>query len=142
MKALKIIGVLISIFVVLLLIAVAYLKLFLPNVGTAPVVKIEATPERLERGKYLAENVTVCVDCHSTRDFTKYAGPIKAGPFGGGGEEFGHDFGFPGFFYSRNITPSHLSSWTDGEIVRAVTSGVSKDGTALFPLMNYLSFGN
>ena len=43
-----------------------------------PVVnfKVVATPERVERGKYLANNVAVCLDCHSTRDFTKFSGPV------------------------------------------------------------------
>src|SRR5690606_30097486 len=31
--------------------------------------------------------------------------------------------------------------WTDGEILRAFTEGVSRDGTALFPLMPYGAFG-
>ena len=45
--------------------------------------------------------------------------------------------GFPGKFYSRNLTPANLKDWTDGEIFRAITSGVDKDGKALFPVMPY-----
>jgi mono/diheme cytochrome c family protein len=60
---------------------------------------------------------------------------------GGGGEIFNQDFGFPGVFYSRNITPHALSTWTDGEIVRAITSGVSKDGSPLFPVMPHPNYG-
>jgi len=43
--------------------------------------------------------------------------------------------GFPGDFYTSNLTPVSLASWTDGEIFREITTGVSKDGHALFPMM-------
>src|SRR5690606_39977467 len=40
-------------------------------------------------------------------------------------------------FYSKNITPANLADWTDGEIYRAITTGVTKDNKALFPVMPY-----
>ena len=70
-----------------------------------------------------------------------YAGPIIEGTFGGGGEKFGKEAGFPGTLYSKNITPYALHNWTDGEIFRATTSGETKDGKALFPLMGYPAYG-
>ncbi len=115
----------------------AYLKFMLPNAGAAPDLKVEITPERVERGRYLAHNVMVCADCHSMRDFSKYSGPISGSAFSGGGEEFTEEFGLPGNFYAGNLTPSHLGDWSDGELFRAITSGVSKDGRALFPAMPY-----
>jgi mono/diheme cytochrome c family protein len=118
-----------------------YVSFFLPNVGKAADLKLSATPERLERGKYLAMNVAVCIDCHSTRDWTKFAGPFIPGTEGQGGEKFGKDLGFPGTFYAKNITPAGIGAWTDGEFLRAVTSGVSKDGKALFALMPYQHYG-
>ena len=33
-----------------------------------------------------------------------------------------------------------IGSWTDDEIARAIREGVSRDGTALFPIMPYESF--
>lgn len=45
-----------------------YLKLGLPDIPPAADISIEYTPERIERGRYLAHSVTVCMDCHSTRD--------------------------------------------------------------------------
>jgi len=42
-----------------------------------------------------------------------------------------------GTLYAPNITPARLSTWTDGEVLRAMVSGVSKDGSPLFPLMPY-----
>ena len=121
--------------------AAAYVYFFLPNVGKPTALKVEITPERIEKGKYLATSVAVCIDCHSTRDWSLYSGPIKGVTYGKGGETFDKKMGFPGNFYSRNITPASLGSWTDGEIFRAITSGVSKDGTALFPLMPYQHYG-
>ena len=67
---------------------------------------------------------------------TKYGGPVKAETLGAGGEFFGDEAeGFA--VYSRNITPAAIGNWTDGELIRAFTSGVSKDGTPLFPIMPY-----
>jgi mono/diheme cytochrome c family protein len=118
-----------------------YLKAFLPNVGAAPDLKVEITPERVERGKYLANHVCVCMDCHGTRDWTKFSGPPVEGSLGKGGELFDQKFGFPGAYYSRNITPFNLGKWSDGEIFRAITCGVNKDGKALFPVMPYNYYG-
>ncbi|MBC7417271.1 MAG: cytochrome C, partial [Pedobacter sp.] len=68
-------------------------------------------------------------------------GPVVPTSLGGGGELFDEKMGFPGKIYAANITPHGLSSWTDGEILRAVTTGETKDGRALFPLMGYERFG-
>jgi mono/diheme cytochrome c family protein len=137
-----------KIFLVLIVIVVAgiaglliYVKVALPNIGEAPDIKIEATLEMLDRGEYLANNVVGCVACHSERDFNKFAGPMIPTSAGQGGELFGSQLGFPGEYYAPNITPSGIGSWTDGEVFRAVTNGVSKDGHALFPIMPYPHFG-
>lgn len=118
----------------------AYVKVALPNVGEAPDLVVEKTAERVERGKYIANHVSVCMDCHSSRDWTRYSAPPN-GNFGGGGEKFSRDMGFPGEFYAKNITPYALSKWTDGEVFRAMTTGVGKEGNALFPVMPYHAFG-
>jgi mono/diheme cytochrome c family protein len=115
-----------------------YIKFALPDVGNPPELKVEITPERLARGKYLAHHVSLCVDCHSTRDFSKFTGPLVEGTLGKGGEKF--DVGV-GVYYAPNITPAAIGSWTDGELMRAITSGVTKDGRALFPLMPHPAFG-
>lgn len=140
-KALKVLLLIAAAMIVLVGVAAGFVYFFLANVGKAPDLKVNITPQRVERGKYLATNVAVCVDCHSTRNWSLFAGPIVAGTEGIGGEKFSKEFGFPGTFYSRNITPYRLSAWTDGEIIRAITSGVSKDGTTLFPLMPYQHYG-
>ncbi len=47
----------------------------------------------------------------------------------------------PGVYYSKNITPAGISRYTDGELFRVITTGVTKEGTALFPLMPYSHYG-
>ncbi|MCJ8208144.1 c-type cytochrome [Mucilaginibacter sp. RS28] len=137
MKALKITGIILLVLVVIVLGAGTYIKVALPNTGRAPNIKIERTAARIQRGEYLANHVNVCMDCHSTRDWSQYAGPMSATNFGGGGERFDQQQGFPGKFFAPNITPYRLKTWTDGEILRAITTGVNKDGKALFPVMTW-----
>lgn len=126
-----------AVLVIVIACALAYVKLVLPNVGKAENLKIEVTPEMLKRGEYLANHVCVCIDCHSKRDWSKFSGPIVSGTEGMGGEAFTRDFGFPGSFYSKNITPANIGDWTDGEVLRAISCGVDKNGKALFPVMMY-----
>ena len=114
-----------------------YVKTALPNVGEAQAIKIDYTPERIERGRYLANSVTVCMDCHSKRDYTRFSAPMVLGTEGMGGERFDQNAGLPGVFYSSNITPEGISRYTDGELVRVITTGVNKEGRAMFPLMPY-----
>ncbi len=121
--------------------AVINIKFFMPDVGEPEKINVENSAERVERGRYLANHVCVCVDCHSTRDWNKFSGPLVEGTFGQGGERFGREFGFPGNFYAKNITPAALGSWSDGEILRAISSGVNKSGKALFPLMPHPNYG-
>lgn len=114
-----------------------YVAFYLPDAEAAPDISVDVTAEQVARGKYLANHVMLCMDCHAERDFTLFAGPPKPGTLGGGGDVFDENMGFPGRFVSRNLTPVALSEWTDGEIFRAITTGVSRDGSALFPVMPY-----
>lgn len=141
MRILKILGVIFVLLILVLLGGVIYLKTALPNVGDAPDLLVESTPERIEHGRYLATSVMGCMDCHAQRDFSLFTGPVIDGTRGGGGEHWGHHNGFEGELVAPNITPYALKDWTDGEIYRAITMGVDKDGNALFPIMPYLSYG-
>jgi mono/diheme cytochrome c family protein len=141
MKALKITGIIVALIVIGILAAGTYVKTALPNTGPAPDLKIETSALKVERGRYLANHVAVCMDCHSTRNWQLFAGPMAPGNLGGGGEVFNQEMGFPGTFYAPNITPHALGTWTDGELFRAITTGVNKAGKALFPLMAYHRFG-
>ncbi len=140
-KALKIVGYIVIFLVVIVGGLIGYVKTALPNVGPASELKVERTPERIERGKYLANNVTLCLNCHSERDWTKFAGPVVNGSLGKGGEEFDQKVGFPGAFYAKNITPEGIARYTDGELYRIITTGVNKEGKAIFPIMIYSHYG-
>jgi mono/diheme cytochrome c family protein len=131
-----------SIVVLLIITATVYISLALPNVGPAPDdYRVEITTEKVAHGKYLAYHVMMCMDCHAQRDFTTFSGPPIPATIGAGGERFDHSMGFPGVFISKNITPYGIGDWTDGELFRVITTGVTKDGEPLFPVMPYDSYG-
>jgi len=140
-KLIKIVGALLLLVVVAICGGIAYIKLALPNVGPAPDLKVEGTPQQIARGEYLANHVTLCMDCHSTRDWSRFSGPLLAGTLGQGGEMFDRAFGFPGTFVSRNITPAGVGTFTDGELYRTITTGETRDGTPLFNIMPYTNYG-
>jgi len=105
----------------------------------------DSLQEVVDRGKYLALHVAACIHCHSMRDFGKYSGPVIPGTEGGGGNKFSHAEvdDIPGTFYSRNITPdteTGIGTWTDEEVIRAMTQGISKNGDTLFPIMPYPNY--
>jgi hypothetical protein len=140
-KIFKIFGIILAIIIVGISALLTYVKTALPNVGSAEDIKIEYTPQRVERGKYLANSVCVCMDCHSKRDWEKFSGPLVEGTLGQGGERFDQSVGLPGVFLSRNITPEGITRYTDGELFRVITTGVNKEGNAMFPLMPYSHYG-
>jgi mono/diheme cytochrome c family protein len=140
-KIFLVIGIIVLILIVAVVSLITYVKVALPNVGEAPELKVEATTERIERGRYLANSVTICMDCHSTRDWSKFSGPIMPGTHGKGGEVFDRTVGFPGVYISKNITPFGIGRYTDGELYRVITTGVNKEGKAMFPVMPYPYYG-
>ncbi len=127
--------------IALILGAIAYINFALPAVEKAPDITVERTPERIKRGEYLANHVTGCIDCHSKRDWSKFGGPVVEGTYGMGGAEYNQEMGLPGKYYASNITPAGISNYTDGELFRVITTGVTKDGRALFPIMPYKLYG-
>ena len=91
--------------------------------------------DKVEHGRYLA-TIGHCMECH-----TPFGPPGTGKDFqnslGKGGQEFEGPWGVS---VSRNITSSKtagLGGWTDAEIKRALTEGVSKDGTKLKPPMGF-----
>lgn len=113
-----------------------------PNVGQAPDLRIMVTPEMVIHGEYLANHVCVCLDCHSTRDWRYYTGPIDPATKGKGGEYFDQALdGTPGVLYSANITPAGVGQYSDGELYHTITTGVKRDRSAMFPLMPYRHYG-
>jgi mono/diheme cytochrome c family protein len=114
-----------------------YFFIVLPRDIPPPDLSVELTPERLERGEYLANAVYGCIYCHSERDWTLFGGPPKPDRIGVGGERFDESVGLSGMIVSPNITPAGIGDWTDGEVYRAIVNGLHKDGYAFFPIMPF-----
>jgi mono/diheme cytochrome c family protein len=122
--------------------AAGYFYVLHPKSRAAVEMKAPATPEAIERGRYLAMHVTGCIACHSETDFAAPGDPLIAGREGSG-KEWPEIPEFPGRLRAPNITSDKetgLGNWTDGEIVRAMREGVSRDGRPLFPMMPYGTF--
>ena len=106
----------------------------------------EMADPALERGRYLAENVVTCVQCHSEHDWTVLGSPPTEPRFAGQDcpvrDENPAARDQPGAFLSKLCTPNITSDpetgiggWTRAEIARAFRDGVARDGTPLFPIM-------
>lgn len=90
----------------------------------------QSKADPLKRGKYLVESIG-CVECHSTYNEN---GSINKDMLYAGGFTF--DFYPFGQYPTRNITSDKetgLGNWTDEEIKRALTQGISKDGRKFLP---------
>jgi mono/diheme cytochrome c family protein len=93
--------------------------------GEAP----NATTQLIERGEYLAR-AGDCVACHTqpgSRDFS--GGRAMPTPFGN--------------LYVPNITPDEetgIGLWTADEFYRMMHTGISRDGTLLYPAMPFASY--
>jgi hypothetical protein len=114
-----------------------YFLVVLPKDLPVPDIAVEITPERIERGSYLANEVLGCMYCHSERDYDYFGGPVIAGTLGKGGEVFDEKVGVSGYLVAQNITPYGIGDWSDGELYRAIVSGLHKDGYAMFPIMPF-----
>jgi mono/diheme cytochrome c family protein len=136
-KVLKWIGIILASLIGLLVIAVVVMyamanyrmnRTYDVQVEAIPIHNDEAT---LERGKYLVENVSVCLECHET-DL--------------GGKFFFNDPTI-GQIYSSNLTPGTGgvgASYTDEDWVRALRHGVGPDGKPLFvmPAQNFYYYSD
>ncbi len=119
----------------------AIVFLVFPRVSAAPDMKVELTAERVARGDYLFNKALACSGCHTPqlapRRFSGVTDPAQpaAGRYMGGPA-----FGFPAEIYAPNLTPARLGSWSDGEIYRAIVSGVTREGHAMFAVMPYVFY--
>jgi mono/diheme cytochrome c family protein len=112
---------------VLAAVLVGYAKLNRKHDNPVSHVSVDVTPERIARGERFGH---LCAGCHAAdesppmegRDFLQDAPPI-------------------GTFYAPNLTPIHLSEWTDGEIIRAIREGVHRSGRSLL-IMPSTTFRN
>lgn len=141
---LKVLGGIVLVVVALIAGGLSWLSLRKPAQNPASAEKIDATPERLARGKYVVEHVADCLGCHSDH-LLAFSLPVKPGTEGEGGFIFDKKLGFPGVVAAQNITSdpeTGLGKWTDGEILRAMREGIDRDGNALFPMMPYVHFAH
>jgi cytochrome c5 len=117
----------------------AFLSLRQPARAAALNVKVDMSPARIERGRFIFQIMADCDGCHSQRDFSRFGGPVvESGR--GMGFVFPAEMGLPGTVVAPNITPdpeTGIGKWTDGEKIRAIRDGVDRDGHALFPMMPY-----
>jgi mono/diheme cytochrome c family protein len=96
-------------------------------------VVYEATPERVERGRYLVEGVMQCFVCHSERDWTQPGAPPVEGREGAGAVWWNKPW-----LVAPNLTPdpeTGIGRWTDDMLGRAIREGVAHDGRVLYPQM-------
>ncbi|MDQ3264571.1 MAG: c-type cytochrome [Myxococcota bacterium] len=98
---------------------------------------VEPTPQRLERGRYLVENVAMCGACHDGRASGQLLDPATPSLRLAGGH-FLEDMGMA--IYVPNITgdvETGLGGWSDDQIIRSIRDGVRPDGKFLFPMMPF-----
>jgi mono/diheme cytochrome c family protein len=110
---------------------------------TMPPAKGVAAPDpsdKIAYGGYIVNALAHCFECHTP--FTKEMKPDIA-RIGAGGFEISLAPGIT--FMTANITPdpeTGIGAWTDDEIKRAITQGISKDGRHLSPPMPFTFFAN
>ena len=112
-----------------------------PKARPLTAKKFEVTPQRLERGRYLFNNVSLCADCHSPHDLSKADVPVMTNMLGAG--EVIPEEGLPGRVIAPNITPdaeTGAGTWSDDQLARAIREGIGHDGRTLFPMMPYENF--
>ena len=94
-----------------------------------PAGKANATTEAITRGEYLAR-AGDCVACHSEPNGKPFAGGrAMPTPFGS--------------LFVPNITPDDetgIGLWNADEFYRMLHTGVSRDGTLLYPAMPFASY--
>jgi mono/diheme cytochrome c family protein len=95
--------------------------------------------DKAARGSYLVNSIMGCTDCHTPVD------PVTGAPqmdrYLAGRQPYEGPWGI---VYGGNITPDNetgIGTWSEEEIIRAITSGVSKDGRRLIlmPWFNYVT---
>jgi len=116
---------------------------FAPN-GTG--FRATASPERLERGRYLVEGVAHCFMCHGEQDYAHGSSLPLTGRKGVGqvlkGELYDGTFS-PDGLACPNITPDKetgAGTWSDAQFERAIRHGIGHDGRELSDYMPYAFF--
>ena len=138
----KILGFLVLALMVVLSVAITFTIGWRPFIGpkARPLTdrKFEATPERLERGKFL---FNACMGCHSPHDWNQHDPVILPGMKGAGMVMPIKEL--PGMIVAPNLTPdpeTGSANWTDDQFARAIREGIGHDDRALFPMMPYVHY--
>jgi mono/diheme cytochrome c family protein len=100
---------------------------------------VDAQPP-VERGRYLV-SFAGCMDCHTPGYFLGMPDMSRML----GGSEVGFEMPGLGVFHGPNLTPdmeTGLGSWTEAQIVTAITTGTRPDGRKLAPIMPWQAFAN
>lgn len=95
-------------------------------------VAAPADATTVEHGQYLVQAAN-CMSCHTSASGKPFAG----------GRAFESTYRFLGTIYSSNITPDRdtgLGRWTEAEFLRALRTGIGRDGEHLFPAFPYPEF--
>jgi hypothetical protein len=95
------------------------------------------------RGKYLAGNIGVCMECHTEHVQAPGMVPLDLDKLFAGGEGFpSAAFGlpvppYPQVIFSLNVTPhaTGLQGWTAAAVATTIKNGTDKDGVRLCPPM-------
>ncbi|MGZ5092290.1 MAG: c-type cytochrome [Burkholderiales bacterium] len=115
----------------LIVFIVAAIALIALRPGTLPhgAPAINATTQTINRGEYLAR-AGDCVACHTAPGGKQFAGSrAMPTPFGN--------------LYVPNITPDEetgIGKWTADEFYRMMHTGVSRDGSLMYPAMPFASY--
>src|ERR1041385_4281492 len=137
----RIIGIIFIVVIALLSLGITFTIGWRPIIGAKKRAltdrKFEATPARLERGRYLVDSVTGCFGCHTDQDWSKPGAPPVAGREGSGHVWADQDLPW---LTAPNITPDKetgAGNWSDDALARAIREGIGHDGRTLFPVMPY-----
>ena len=127
------------IFVLCAIVLISGCAVFIPGrIGPAADITVELTPERVALGKKLAEGIMACGACHTTGAFD---GNPRQDMYLAGDKMISK---MEGRIAVPNITQDKetgIGAWTDGEILRALTKGLSRDKRVLFPAMPWANYG-
>jgi mono/diheme cytochrome c family protein len=132
-RLLKWVGIVVGVIGVVIVALVAYVYVASSRVMartytvTAPPVPIPSDPAAIARGKYLAENVAVCADCHGADLGGKVVEENAA----------------MGRLVAANITRGRgglPADYSDEDFVRVLTHGVKRDGKSVvfMPVVDYV----
>lgn len=110
---------------------------------TTPLVAPQKK-DTLAYGEYVANNASLCMDCHTPRNLQD-GSFYRDSVFAGSTIWFGNEEKNPiTKAYALNITSdkkSGIGMWTEDQFLDAVRAGMRPDGTALSTLMPYAYYG-